>query len=171
MIQTSRLTIRSFEESDRDLLLEFLMDPGFMEYSLSGALSKEEAYRRFDEILAHSSKELGKLAIIENNSDQIIGYCGIEPFDLYGQRKLELGYRIAPQKRNFGFATEAAEAVAKSFSGELYAYVEIDNFVSIKVLEKIGFDNSGQITLYGKPVFLFESGCNKKMQPTPYGAS
>lgn len=134
------------------------MDPGFMEYSLTGPLSEEQANHRFEEILAHSRDGVGKHAIVENISSQIIGYCGIEPFDLHGQRKLELGYRIVPQKRNLGFATEAVQAVAQSFSSELYAYVEMDNLESIKVLKKIGFNNSGQIELYGKPVFLFESG-------------
>ena len=155
MIQTKRLTIRFFEEQDRPGLVELLMDPYFMEHSETGALDAASANSRFDQILSFGNVGLGKRAVLDTQSGELYGYCGIEPFELNRQIRLELGYRIALAHRQKGIATEAASAVASTHAGKLYAYVNSSNLASIRVLERIGFNKSGTCLVHGKQYALF----------------
>lgn len=130
-----------------------------MEYSLVGTLSHQDAHRRVDQILTYSLNGLGKQAIFENSSNDLIGYCGIEPFDLKGLSALELGYRIIKSKRNQGFATEAARVMVESYTGDLYAYIEKGNKASARVIEKMGFSYRGEAEVQGAQVMLFKIEC------------
>ncbi len=96
MIITERLIIRSFEDADGEKLIAMLQDPVFMEYSDSGAFDAHSAAIRFDKILDNSQSGLGKKALILKDTNEIIGYCGIEPFELDRKRELGLGYRNLP---------------------------------------------------------------------------
>ncbi|HLA38729.1 MAG TPA: GNAT family N-acetyltransferase, partial [Candidatus Glassbacteria bacterium] len=155
-LETPRLFIRPFEDGDRVLLIGMLMDPGFMEYAENGPFTEPGAHRRFDAILHYAERGLGKQALIEKASGILIGYCGIEPFELDGREFLELGYRVMPAFRNRGYASEAAKALAMAHRGSLFAYVEAANAVSIRVLQKAGFDFSREILYHDRPVQLYE---------------
>lgn len=133
-----------------------LQDPVFMAYSDSGAFSADAAAIRFGNILDNSKLGLGKKALVLKDKNEIIGYCGIEPFELDGKRELELGYRLLESYRNTGFATEAAQAVISAFTGtKLFAYVEPGNIHSIRVLLKLGFEKLGLRQIKDKSCLLF----------------
>lgn len=156
MIQTERLYIRPFEEKDRDVAIKLLQDPDFMEYSDTGPLDTNAANDRFDQILLYSKSGAGKSAIILREDGIIIGYCGVEPFDLDGKKEFELGYRLVSSFRGMGFATEAAKAISNTHSGRLYAYLDRKNLKSINVLKKIGFSHQGVCDVKGKQYELYQ---------------
>jgi RimJ/RimL family protein N-acetyltransferase len=56
---------------------------------------------------------------------------------------LEFGYRLVPEARGRGYATEAGRAVlglaAETFQGELLAMIDPRNEASAKVIVKLGF--------------------------------
>ena len=157
MIKTDRLNIRPFQEKDRRELVELLQDSTFMEYSDTGALSEAAAHSRFDQILEYSLGGLGKHALILVETNVLIGYCGIEPFELNGKIELELGYRLVVAQRGKGLATEAGRAfIARADFTRLFAYTHPQNLNSLKVLLRLGFTAIGDQNIKGGNSTLFE---------------
>ncbi|AXI01691.1 GNAT family N-acetyltransferase [Aquirhabdus parva] len=168
MIQTQRLIIRPFQEGDRNALVKLLMDAEFMAFSNLGAFDSEGAHQRFNQIISFTSKGFGKQAIILAESSELVGYCGIEPFELNGSQEMELGYRIVSHQRGQGIATEAALAVlAHSSIHRLFAYVEELNSKSIRVLLRLGFKKQGECIVNGKSYQLFEYDCDSINTQSP----
>jgi [ribosomal protein S5]-alanine N-acetyltransferase len=156
-IQTKRLIIRPFQEADRNALMNLLTNEEFMDFSDTGAFTYETANLRFSQIISYATQGFGKQAIILIDSGELIGYCGIEPFQLNGSQEMELGYRVVPSHRGKGIATEAARSVlAHSPKNKLFAYVEKQNVKSIGVLLRIGFERKGECVVNGKSYELFE---------------
>ena len=56
---------------------------------------------------------------------------------------MEWGYRLVPESRGFGYATEASQALLararETFSGELLAIIDPANHASQNVCRKLGF--------------------------------
>jgi RimJ/RimL family protein N-acetyltransferase len=160
MIETSRLFLRPFLEEDKFDFIPALMDEDFMTFSPSGALNLQQAKVRFQELVdAYRTNGFGKIAIIVKETQQIIGYCGIEPCEIDGIPELELGYRLLKNSRGFGYATEAARALL-SFEyqrdrNNIIAFTEPTNQPSINVLHKLGFKQYGTSIFNGMSVILF----------------
>jgi RimJ/RimL family protein N-acetyltransferase len=80
---------------------------------------------------------------VERTTRQIVGYSGVAWFDFEGVRRLEFGYRLVPEARGHGYATEAGHAVlavaADTFRGELLAMIDPRNSASRSVITKLGF--------------------------------
>ena len=140
---------------DKSRALDMLQDKAFMEYSDSGQLSESAALSRFNQLVSYGKGGIGKYAIVYKPSNEVIGYCGVEPFVLKDKTEFELGYRLISSYRGLGIATEAANAVVAQTDKPLYAYVNRDNIGSINVLHKAGFINVGQYNLAGKQYELF----------------
>ena len=109
------------------------------------ALGEDAANERFD----HMSKvaqeiPFAKQPIIERASGAVIGYAGVDWFDLDGERKLEFGYRLASAYRGKGYATEASAALLASAGDgsetDIFALIHADNEPSQRVIAKLGFD-------------------------------
>lgn len=161
MIETPRLLLRKFEPSDRESLIELLINPEFMAYSPSGAMSYELAECRFQGLLdAYEIYGIGKFALVEKSTAEIIGYCGLENFSYQGKDVVELGYRIRPQSRGHGYAVEASSAVlyyAKQMGYEsVLALTEPDNEPSQHILNKLGFKLCGSGVFKNMSVDYFE---------------
>ena len=97
----------------------------------------------------------GPYAVVEQNSQNIIGYCGLFfcP-DIDGQSEVEIGYRLARSAWGRGYATEAAKAVrdfALTTLGiqRLIAMIDPSNIASIRVAEKIGMKYEKEVMLEG----------------------
>lgn len=81
--------------------------------------------------------------VIERASNEVIGDLRFEAQDEVGA-VVEIGYAIAPSRRNLGFAHEAVGALvaALGMNGRLRMLVagcRMDNRASIRVLRKAGF--------------------------------
>ncbi len=140
---TERLEVRPPTEADRDRFVELFRDPAFMVFS-DGVHDLDSAHARFDEMLRTASEvPFGKQPVIVRSTSTIIGYSGVAWFEFEGVRRLEFGYRLVPDARGFGYATEAGRAVlaraAETFRGELLAMVDPINDPSIGVITKLGF--------------------------------
>src|SRR5438270_13808970 len=91
-----------------------------------GVCTMESANARFDEMLSNAAElPYAKQPVIERATGSIVGYSGVAWFDFEGRRRLEFGYRLVPEARGRGYATEAGRAVlaqaGESFRGELLA--------------------------------------------------
>lgn len=142
-VLTPRLEIRLPVEADRERFVQLFRDESFMVFS-GGVLDSDGAHRRFDEMLERGAEiPFAKQPVIERRTGTIIGYTGVNTFEFERQQRLEYGYRLVPEARGQGFATEAGRALltvaAATFSGEILAMIDPRNVPSQNVARKLGF--------------------------------
>jgi RimJ/RimL family protein N-acetyltransferase len=142
-VLTPRLEIRLPTESDRARFVELFCDEDFMVFS-SGVLTADAAHDRFDKMLVTGTElAFAKQPVIERSTASIVGYVGVDWFEFEDQRRLEFGYRLVPEARGLGYATEAAQAVlaraAETFRGTIFAIIDPTNQASQNVARKLGF--------------------------------
>ena len=152
---TTRLEVRPLRQSDRARFTELFCDDAFMVFS-SQAPTEEAAQRRIDHMLALCEViPFAKQPIVERASRVIVGYTGVDHFTFEGEERLEWGYRLVPESRGVGYATEASQEAllaraAETFSGELLAVIDPANHPSQNVCRKLGFGFLRQAPVDGK---------------------
>jgi RimJ/RimL family protein N-acetyltransferase len=150
---TPRLELRLPRESDRTRFVELFCNEDFMVFS-SGVLTTSAAHDRFDEMLVRGAElPFAKQPVIVRSTGVIVGYAGVNWFDFEGRPRLEFGYRLVPEARGVGYATEASRAVlaeaAVTFRGEILAMIDPTNRASQNVARKLGFTFWKQATVDG----------------------
>jgi RimJ/RimL family protein N-acetyltransferase len=140
---TERLEVRAPEPRDRDRFVELFCDPEFMVFS-DGVHDHASANARFDRMLVNALEiPFAKQPVIERTTGRIVGYTGVDWFEFEGARRLEYGYRLVPEARGRGYATEAGTAVLTladgTFHGEILAMIDPANAASQNVIAKLGF--------------------------------
>jgi RimJ/RimL family protein N-acetyltransferase len=161
MLFTERLILRKFVESDEEAVVTLLKDADFMAHSPTAAMKQSQAESRFELLLnAFKNHDIGKLAVIEESTNDLIGYCGIESFEYHNNTAVELGYRLKLSARGKGYAFEASEAILV-FAAELgyqnvLALTEPENTVSQHILFKLGFESREKGVYQGMPIQYFE---------------
>jgi [ribosomal protein S5]-alanine N-acetyltransferase len=107
-----------------------------------------------------------------NNSLPFVGVIGLTGIDLVN-RKASLGYWIGEEYWDKGIATAAVQLVISYVFSELeleeiYAYVLLENKPSIRVLEKNGMNQIGEINEYHSVSGMYRTslkymirGCDK----------
>ena len=162
MISTERLDLRLPAEADRDRFVALFQDEAFMVYS-GGVLDDGAASARFDRMLERADEvPFAKQPVIERSSGTILGYTGVDAFEYQGVRRLEYGYRLVPDARGKGYATEAGRAllamadewVTEPF--ELMAMIDPRNAPSRNVIGKLGFRywKTGEVNGWIDDMFL-----------------
>jgi RimJ/RimL family protein N-acetyltransferase len=165
VIETERLNLREMSEADAAFVLEVLNDPGFIRFvGDRGVRTVEEAARYVAERFAESYGRNGfGLWLVETKDGGVpVGMCG-----LLTRKELnvvEVGYAFLPPFRGKGYAFEAAAASLRHARGvlglpRLYAIVDPDNAVSIRVLEKLGmkFERTVRLSAEESDVHLFST--------------
>jgi RimJ/RimL family protein N-acetyltransferase len=159
-VLTERLELRPAVESDRGWFVGLFCNADFMVFS-GGICTRESANARFDGMLAAGAElPYAKQPVVEQSTGVIVGYCGVAPFEFEGEHRLEFGYRLVPEARGRGYATEAGRAVltlaARSCRDELLAIIDAANQRSSNVARKLGFEFWKQGTVDdGYPVDLY----------------
>jgi ribosomal-protein-alanine N-acetyltransferase len=144
-LTTERLLIRHFHILDIEPLYRVFGDADVMRYGY-GVQTKEWVkdwlHSCFEQY--YQTWGFGPYAVIERDSQSVIGYCGLFFFpDVNGQPEIEIGYRLAKSAWGQGYATEAARSI-RDFAfvtlgiKRLIAMIDPSNVVSIRVAEKIG---------------------------------
>lgn len=82
--------------------------------------------------------------VVRKEDEEIIGRAGLSNREVDGETKLELGYVIAKEYQNQGYAYEICEAICdfvKEFlyENEIVCFMRKENIPSIKLAEKLGF--------------------------------
>jgi ribosomal-protein-alanine N-acetyltransferase len=147
IIQTSRLGLRNWKDSDTSLFIEMNMDDTVMEFFPALQLREETL----------AMIERNKRTIVENNlglwaaelkqTKEFIGFVGlsIPRFAIDFTPCVEIGWRLAPAYWGYGYATEAATSCLDyGFNqlklGEILSFASALNLKSINVMKKIGMD-------------------------------
>ncbi|MEE5113720.1 GNAT family N-acetyltransferase [Pseudomonas alliivorans] len=143
--RTDRLVLRDFEVADVPALAGILGDPHVMRYSVRGVLS-EQATGEFVRNCMHAYRVdgFGPQAVIEVETNRLIGFCGLNAEQVDQVMEVEIGYRLAPSYWGRGLASEAALATLRHGFQTLQltsviAIVQPENIASVRVLHKAGF--------------------------------
>ena len=148
-IETERLILREFRESDLDGMFELDSDPEVHRYLGNKPVkTKEESQRIIASALKqYKERGIGRWAVIEKSSGEFMGWSGIRlntEYNMNGFTKYyDVGYRLIKRYWGKGFATESGKAAVNyAFNvlklPELYATTEIGNQASHNALLKIG---------------------------------
>ncbi|NJL64324.1 MAG: GNAT family N-acetyltransferase [Methylacidiphilales bacterium] len=146
IIETTRLILREFVPADIAEFAAILAKPEAMRFSPTGVISIEQTAAKMTSFIdSYIERGYGKWAVIERQTGQLIGYCGIAVEEIEGKRENELGYRFDPNFWGQGLATEAAIACLQYAFNQLklkyvLGIVYPENKASIRVLEKIGME-------------------------------
>lgn len=96
ILQTPRLVLRRFTDSDADAELVFNLnsDPEVLEYLHEPSLKNPEHAREIIRtiILPQYDNNLGRWAVHTNSNNEFIGWCGLKY--LVDRDEIDLGYRF-----------------------------------------------------------------------------
>ncbi len=145
ILETKRLILREWKDEDIPAFAAMNQDPKVMEFFPS-TLTPEESESRVDWQRCHF-KEHGFccFAVELKATGEFIGFVGlsIPIFKAHFTPCIEVGWRIASQHWNQGYATEAARAILRA-AFEKYGLKEVVSFTaetnkpSIRIMEKLG---------------------------------
>jgi len=159
--ETQRLLIRQFSIDDVPALSNILSDDEVMKYSIRGVCD-EAATGEFIKwcLQCYDSYDLGPWALIDKNSDLLIGFCGISPQSVAGNEEPNLGYRLAVDFWNKGLACEATKSVLKyvftqTTHQSVVVIIEPEHIASLRVAKKIGFTDYSNHEFHGRAVQLY----------------
>ncbi|WP_134322897.1 GNAT family N-acetyltransferase [Cumulibacter soli] len=157
-IQTTRLTVRPWRESDARGAFEIYGSTQVSRW-LTPAMEHIHDIASMRAIIARwnttppnaPGRAVGRWAIEERTTGQIIGSGQILPLPPVGE-DLEIGYQLAPDAWGMGFAAEAGHALAHyAFANgedELFAVVRPRNFRAEHAARRIGMDWVGETDKY-----------------------
>ncbi|MBE9192139.1 GNAT family N-acetyltransferase [Gloeocapsopsis crepidinum LEGE 06123] len=153
--------MRSLQCSDLDALAEIWADPEVTRFlpSQGVPISRENAEKLLQSFIKHwQERGYGVWAIVENNSSQMIGYCGLRYLDEIDE--VEVLYGLAQAYWGRGIATQAAQAlVSYGFNvaklDKLIAMALPDNLASRRVIEKAGLQYEKQIHIFNLDVLYY----------------
>ena len=151
-IRTERLILRDFVSGDWPDVLAYQRDSSYYQY-YTWTSRTEDDVRKFvrnyvDQQLVRPRRKI-QLAIALPDDPRVIGNCGIrrKPDN---QWEGDIGYELAQDHWNRGYATEAAQAMVRFGFQELglhriSAWCIADNAASARVLEKVGMRQEGRL--------------------------
>jgi RimJ/RimL family protein N-acetyltransferase len=159
-LETERLWLRQFRDSDLDAYARITSDAETMRYVASGEpFDREQAWCSLGYLLGHwRIRGYGLWAAEEKASGALVGRIGLyRPADWPG---VEVGWLVARERWGEGFATEGGRAaLAHAFTalGECRVISAIlpENTASIRVAEKLGLRCAEARRLAGHAVSIY----------------
>jgi len=155
-LETQRLILRKFEETDAERLFLLDSDPEVMKYigvpPLSDVSESENVIKMIQQ--QYLDNGVGRLAVIEKESGLLIGWSGLKLItqEINGYNNIyDLGYRFIPEYWGKGYALESAKASLDFGFNDLkaeiiYAHAHSENEGSNHILRKLGFEKTGEFT-------------------------
>jgi ribosomal-protein-alanine N-acetyltransferase len=165
-IETNRLILRPFLDSDAQGIFEMDSDPEVHTYLGNNPIT---TMAQAEEVVAfirgqYEPLGTGRLAMIEKNSGNFVGWTGLKLVteEIIGLVNFyDLGYRLARKYWGKGYATESAIASLDLGFGtmnlpEIYAESDVGNDASNHILQKVGMTWMGELMHYGRPHFYYK---------------
>ena len=165
ILETTRLILRELEQNDFNDVCKLLQDPVVM-YAYEGAFNNQEVQDWLDkQFKRYQNDGFGLWGVVEKNSKELIGQCGIT-YQEYDDRQIpEIGYLFRKEFWHKGYATEAAMACKKyAFNilgfNEVYSIIRDTNISSQNVALRNGMTTVATFTKHYRnidmPHLLFE---------------
>jgi [ribosomal protein S5]-alanine N-acetyltransferase len=165
LIETPRLTLREWRETDVDCYLTLSRDVGYNCFSPPGRFLVKDAHEAGERIRERMAlferHRIAKFPIFVKDGEEFVGTCGMEPVEIDGASEVELGYRLCLKHWGKGYAEEAAAGMLRYAFGELgtekiIAFALPQNRASVRILEKLGFEYEREFLHAGIPHRLYE---------------
>ncbi len=159
MIETERLILRQFRQSDLASLASIVTDIRTRRF-LGGRPHPDPQAWLDEAIETQASTGLGFMPVVLKESGGMVGYAGLRhiPYDLPFTPAIDIGWVLAHDAQGKGYATEAACGWLNYGFGELklkeiLAYTSAGNTASLVVMKRLGmrpdpkrdFDHPGAI--------------------------
>lgn len=152
-ITTFRLRLRPFELADAPFIYTLLNTKAWLNYIGDRHiqnLSAAELYLKGRILRSYEDHGYGLFLVSHKNSGEALGMCGLVKRE--GLPYPDLGFAFLPEHNGQGFALESAKAVLDYVKTELpidklLAITVAENLSSIKLLEKLGMQQKGKISL------------------------
>lgn len=161
VIETKRLLLRTFSETDAPLIYELNLDPDVTRYTHDPVKDLAHATEILEKTIIpqYALYNHGRWAVHLKASLDFLGWCGLKYRAELNE--IDLGFRFKKEFWGKGFATEAAYASIKyGFEKiglqRIVGRAEIDNIGSLKVLKKCGMNYIGDEEVEGYPVKTYE---------------
>jgi RimJ/RimL family protein N-acetyltransferase len=144
-LQTERLIMRRWQESDKEPFAALNGDPETMQYfpSTLDRPASDALLARLEELFEEQGFGLWALEIADTG--EFIGFTGLNPMPagIPGAGGMEVGWRLARQAWHHGYATEAARAaLGVAFEGiglpEIWSMTSVQNEPSQAVMRRLG---------------------------------
>jgi RimJ/RimL family protein N-acetyltransferase len=159
-LQTERLKLRMWRESDLDAYALMCADPMVMRYLTQGKLfTRADAWRSIAYHMGHwQMRGYGHWAVEEKATGHMIGRIGF--LNPEGWPGFEIGWTLARNAWGKGYATEGAKTALQ------YAFTELDqrhvisiidpeNTPSMRVAERLGERLEGKTNLQEVDVLIY----------------
>jgi RimJ/RimL family protein N-acetyltransferase len=165
IVETERLRLRAFRESDLEAQAKVMGDPEVVRHLGGTPFSREETWRRI--AMASGLWSLlgyGYWAVERKEDGAYLGQAGFADFkrDLVPSIEggPEMGWIFAPYAQGQGYASEAVAAglewIDRALNPpEVTAIIDHQNASSIRVAEKNSFSMREEATYRGAPILLF----------------
>jgi ribosomal-protein-alanine N-acetyltransferase len=147
-LTTARLNLRELLLSDAPDVLIFRGDPDVQRYNGPVLQTIGEVQTLIEEVRAEYTAQEGLTwAVTLKNSVTVLGLFGFHDWNKY-HRRAEIGYDLARAYWGQGIGAEAVRAMVR-FGFEqmnlnrIYAGTIADNYESVRLLEKVGFQREG----------------------------
>ncbi len=145
VLHTRRLTMRPFQEGDREPFAAINADPEVMEHFLA-PLSREESDQFLDRINSgFAAHGFGLWALVSGADGELLGFTGLSVprFSAPFMPAVEIGWRLRRSAWGQGLATEAASAALDFGFGpggleEVVSFTSAGNERSQAVMRQVG---------------------------------
>jgi len=145
MIETTRLILRAWRDTDREPYAAMMADPE-VGYWLGATLDAAQANAQIDRFKEASGLGPGFLAIERRADHAFLGAACLRevPVGHPLAGEVEIGWRLARSAWGAGYATEAARALlAEGFGplgcSQIVAFTAVSNLRSRAVMERLAF--------------------------------
>lgn len=153
VLETEHLILRRFTVEDGEFILELLNDPSWVRFIGDKGVKTLDAARDYIlKSLVAMYERLGfGLYLTELKAVSVpIGMCGLIKRD--SLEDVDIGFAFLPKFRGEGYAYESASAVmayGKRILGldRIVAITSPDNYGSVRLLEKLGFNFERMVKL------------------------
>ena len=160
--ETERLLIRPLIKNDYRVWQEFIMDEVATRFFPDDWKLKPEKSEEWInlQLQRYEEKRYGLQALIEKQSGEFIGQCGLLTQNIDAHMELEIGYHLIPRFWRNGYATEAAKEFKKmafdnNLAGSIISIIDLENIPSQKVAQRNGMSRVSKTRFMEMDVFIY----------------
>ncbi|WP_353172354.1 GNAT family N-acetyltransferase [Acinetobacter rudis] len=159
MLETERLILRQWQDSDHLPFIKMGQDPDVMKY-FPNDLTQEDSLKLIQTVSEIIDKnKWGIWAVELKENHEFIGFIGLhnQPLQFDFSPCVEIAWRLAKEHWNKGYATEGAKAVLEHAFNVLHlekvvSFTACINQPSESVMKKIGMT---KVKVFNHPEFSF----------------
>ena len=150
-LETDRLILREFSESDWQAVYEYASDPEVVRYTQWAPKTRDETREYLRRAVLAQEEHLRRyyrFALVRKADKRLIGQCSIIDISKPESGEAGIVYLLNRSLWNHGYMTEAVRRVVDFGFSELrlhriYAALAPGNLASARLLEKVGMQREG----------------------------